>query len=83
MEELLPVSLTIPVPGFLECFGDGVLTMAMLLQHIPCAKPWGARSDPCFDLLAEGSQIFEAVKAGRLKHVHFAIPEETDRKSVV
>ena len=62
-------------PCFLEVFaGKAVLTMAMVAMSVPCAKPWDVVYGEQFDVLKHGEVLIDAVKAGRVAHMHFGTP---------
>ena len=73
-----------PEPVFLECFaGKAVLTTAALSLSIPCAQPWDVLYAAECNVLTHGHELFQAVKGGRVRHMHFGMPRQSmawDRK---
>ena len=71
----LPEVAAVTERCFLECFcGKAVLTMAMQAHTLPCVKPWDVVYGEEFDVLSHGQVLFDTVKAGFLKHIHFGTP---------
>ena len=53
------------VPHFLECFaGDAVLTMSVMLNGMPCARPVDVRYGPQCDVTAEGDRLINDARSG-------------------
>ena len=73
----LPLSSTWPVEGTLAveiCCGEGIFTFGLMMQRVPCMKPWDAQFGDQFDVLANGWILVELVRLKRIVIAHLAPP---------
>ena len=71
VERLLPASGTFVLEVFA---GEFVLTLAMLVLHLPCMRPWDTLAGQQFDVLVHGHILISLVEAGVITYAALATP---------
>ena len=51
-----------------------MLTRAVMLAGLPCAKPWDLQFGEQFDVLVNGEQLLSSARSGLVRHGHFGTP---------